>query len=293
MNNNLSETNFSEVHEQSAKPLPVTEPKVQTLITSTLESNMTKIPSEENPQIETPSLQAHEDNAQPPYDLSTVRNFVSTTITLLQEFLKSSDEKGETNTPAQSTQPQNIAVTNAYKSDTVSNREPITVNINAQSSQKQETETNTQLTTQSPSSSKNFQEAMMQRLQTIHHQIGRIHQLQTDQNQKQLRKKPETRACFRCEKMGHVAKFCRSKPKQFQQTRLHQNRQQRTNQRYRKQLHPTSHNSSVYDPLHNWQLTTLQSGKNLSSRKTIAQHKPKLNQVSPQKSSLTPATHSE
>jgi len=56
MKNNLSETNFSEVHEQSAKPLQVTEPKVQTLITSTLESNMTNIPSEENPQTKTPPL---------------------------------------------------------------------------------------------------------------------------------------------------------------------------------------------------------------------------------------------
>ena len=70
------------------------EPNVQTLITSTLKSNMTKIPSEENPQIQTPSLQAHEDIAQPPYDLSTVRNFVSTITTLLQVFLKSVDEKG-------------------------------------------------------------------------------------------------------------------------------------------------------------------------------------------------------
>ena len=51
MNSNLSETNFSEVHEQSAKLPPVTEPKVQTLITSTLDSNMTNIPSEENPNI--------------------------------------------------------------------------------------------------------------------------------------------------------------------------------------------------------------------------------------------------
>ena len=94
MNNNLSETNFSEVHEQSAKPLQVTEPMVQTLITSTLESNMTKIPSEENPQTNIPPFQANEDNAQPPYDLSTVRNFVSTITTLLQVFLKSVDEKG-------------------------------------------------------------------------------------------------------------------------------------------------------------------------------------------------------
>ena len=58
MNSNLSETNFSEVHEQAAKPPLVTEPKVQTLITSTLESNMTNIPSEENPQTKIPPLQA-------------------------------------------------------------------------------------------------------------------------------------------------------------------------------------------------------------------------------------------
>ena len=102
MNNNLYETNFSEVHEQSPKPPPVTEPKVQTLITSTLDSNMTNIPSEENPQTNIPPLQANEDNEQPPYDLFTLRNFVSIIITLLQEFLKSSHEMGETNTLAQS-----------------------------------------------------------------------------------------------------------------------------------------------------------------------------------------------
>ena len=102
MNNNLYETNFSEVHEQFAKPPPVTEPKMQTLITSTLDSNMTNIPSEENPQTKIPPLQANEDNEQPPYDLFTLRKFVSITITLLQEFLKSTDEMGETNTTAQS-----------------------------------------------------------------------------------------------------------------------------------------------------------------------------------------------
>jgi len=127
MNNNLSETNFSEVHEQSAKSLPVTEPKVQTLITSTLESNMTKIPSEENPQIKIPPLQANEDNAQPSYDLSTARNFVSTIITLLQEFLKSSDETGETNTPAQSATQIGILATNIQthqNKSTVNNNSP-------------------------------------------------------------------------------------------------------------------------------------------------------------------------
>ena len=254
---------------------------------------MTKIPSEENPQIETPSLQAHEDGAQPPCDLSTVRSFVSTIVTLSQEFLGSSDEGGEAGAPAQSTQPRDVAVADAYGSYTVSDREPITVNVGARSSQGRETETNIQLTTQSPSSGKGFQEAMMQRLQTVHRRVGRVHQLQADRGQQRLRKGPEARACFRCERVGHVAEFCRSGPKQFQQTRLHQCRRRRTNRGYRGRLHPTGHSSSVCGPLHGWRLTALQSGRGLSSRGTVAQHRPELNQVSPQDSSLTPAARSE
>ena len=64
MNTNLSETYFSEVYEQSAEPLQVTEPNVQTLITSAQESNMTKIPSEENPQIETSDTKLFDETKQ-------------------------------------------------------------------------------------------------------------------------------------------------------------------------------------------------------------------------------------
>jgi len=90
---------------------------------------------------------------------------------LLQEFLTSLNEKGDTKTSSHITEQKG-------------NRRPTHSN-----SEEQETEINTKLITQSPSFSKNIQDAMMHELKTILHQIGRIHQLQTDQTQQSLRKK--------------------------------------------------------------------------------------------------------
>jgi len=73
----------------------------------------------------------------------------------------------------------------------------------------------------------------MHEIKSIHKQIGRIHQLQTDRDQQRpsAPKKTETRTCFRCAKYGHVAKFCRSKPQQTQPNRFNQPRQQFNQQR--------------------------------------------------------------
>jgi len=98
MTNDTSDTKFSEFTEQSAEPLTVAEPSVQTLISPAHDSHMNTLQSEENLQIETSSPRAHGNNEELSHDLHTVRNFIHKIITLLQEFLTSLNEKGDTNT---------------------------------------------------------------------------------------------------------------------------------------------------------------------------------------------------
>jgi len=146
-------------------------------------------------------------------------------------------------------------------------------------------------------SNQNTQGTIIRKLTAIQQQIERMQQTKNDQNQQHLPKKPETRACFRCGKIGHVAKFCRSKPssKTLQpncRTQLFEE-QMSIRPRHRKQLYPTSQTSSFYDPLHNWQLPTLQSRKNISSRTTKSSNKYQINQSSPQKLDLPAANHSQ
>jgi len=238
MNNQISDANFSEFKEQSEAPSTVTEPSLQTLISPAKDNNKNTLQSEENLPTETSTLRAHENNDELSHNLHTIRNFLHMIITLSQDFLTSLNKKEDTNTSLQST------------------------------------------TTEVPKTQPNMQQSLMNKLTAIHEQIARIHQLQSNQEKQRQHKKPETRACFRCGKIGHVAKICRSKlflqNKQLSQTNqgtyLHR-KQTFIRQRQCKQSHPTDHNSSAYDPLHNWQLPTLQT--------------------SPQKTSLTPATHSE
>jgi len=89
MTNDKSHTNFSEFNEQSAEPLAVAEPSAQTLTSHAHDSIMNPPQPEDNSQMETSSPRTHENNDESSHDLYTVRNFVYTIITLLQEFLKS------------------------------------------------------------------------------------------------------------------------------------------------------------------------------------------------------------
>jgi len=98
MTNDTSDTKFFEFTEQSAEPLTVAEPSVQTLISHAHDSHMNTLQSEENLQIEISSPRAHGNNEELSHDLHTVRNFIHKIITLSQELLTSLNEKGDTNT---------------------------------------------------------------------------------------------------------------------------------------------------------------------------------------------------
>jgi len=125
-----------------------------------------------------------------------------------------------------------IAVpTTTQKTDNSNN--DIILNTTAQTQFTQTTGDCSKTTTETQPPTKDLRDSLMQEIKAIHKQIGRIHQLQTDQEQQRpsTTKKTETRTCFRCAKYGHIAKFCRSKPQQTQTNRFNQQRQQFNQQR--------------------------------------------------------------
>jgi len=109
--------------------------------------------------------------------------------------------------------------------------EPIILNTVTQTTPPKETNETSHDSTPSQPPQTNMRESLMHEIKSIHKQIGRIHQLQSTQDQQRPPKKPETRACFQCGKIGHVAKFCRSKPQQPPSNRQNQFPQRNNTQR--------------------------------------------------------------
>ena len=104
-----------------------------------------------------------------------------------------------------------ILVPTTFTKNLNSTNETIIVNTATQPTSTKEANEPSQNNTPSQTTQNNMHESLMHEIKTIREQIGIIHQLQSTFNRQPPKKKPETRACFRCGRMGHIDTFCRVK----------------------------------------------------------------------------------
>jgi len=126
----------------------------------------------------------------------------------------------------------------------------------------------------------NSQHSLSQQLHISSQQVERMQQASTQANisQRSKEKKPENRLCFRCNKVGHIAKKCRTRllqKQQCQNTRQHKpSRKQSFNRNRDCQISRNiRYNPSTYHARHNGQTTSQRSKHTSSQTISIPRHK--------------------
>jgi len=273
-----SDTKLFHETKHDAETSSPTELNFQTPLSPAHACNLNTNPLQDDHEpLVSPSL-THGNNKDPIEDLRKPQNFEQITMKLFQDFLSFLDERTQHKT----------ASPNKEQDENIRPRLIQTTDINPNP------------TPCASPSSQDTQGKIMHKLTTIQQQIDRMQQTKGDQKRQQIRKKPETRACFRCGKIGHVAKFCRSKTLiQSKKTSQTQNSAQCSRQqtlfppRRRKQTHPKMPSAFEYDPWHNWQLPILHSRKSVSSQNQPPHTTHSLTPATPPRPSFPPETQSD
>jgi len=241
MTNDTSDTDFSAINEPSAEPSAAAETSSQTLISHAQDSIMNPPQSEETSPVDISSPRVYENNEESTNDLLIVKTFIHSLIKLSQEFLISLDEKEDTNTTLSTMKLKTNEQPKYRHSKETSYHQFLRELLNTIHTMKKQQDSPQQdkkLHITPPQSTHKLQQSLPQQIHNLQKQVEKIYRLQTSQEgrQRNSKRKPETRKCYRCSTYGHIAKNCR-RPS-VQRTEDGKNRQ------------PPTNTLSTYDEIH-------------------------------------------